>query len=298
MLQEGTGEMTKQLNIDKLLEYKIPQARDDYDPRDVILYALGVGAGLSVQINETNLLFEKDLQVLPTMALVLGTPGFWPMDPRAGLDWQSILHGEQRLKVFEPIDPFGTLVGETKITHIADKGPDKAALIQAVKELRTLGGTLVAEATEVWVARGAGGFGGSRKLPGEPLPSVPGGAPDFEVVLPTSRSQAAIYRLSGDRNPLHIDTQSALNAGFDRPILHGLSTMGLVARAIIHAVCGGIAQNLLEISARFTAPVFPGETIRSHIWQEADILHFHAEAVERGQRVIDNGFAMIRTVEL
>lgn len=289
--------MIEPLNIEKLLGYEIPQARDEYDPRDVILYALGVGAGLSDQIDETSLLFERDLQVLPTMALVLGTPGFWPMDPRSGLDWQAILHGEQRLELFEPLDPFGTVIGETKITEIADKGSGNSALIRAVKELRTLGGTLVAQATEVWVARGAGGFGGTRNLPGDPLPSVPGRAPDFEVLLPTSRAQSAIYRLSGDRNPLHIDQQIAQNAGFERPILHGLSTMGLVARAAIHAVCGGIAQNLGQIGARFTAPVFPGETIRSHIWQQGDILHFHAEAVERGQRVIDSGFAKITTTE-
>ncbi|MEH6758563.1 MAG: MaoC/PaaZ C-terminal domain-containing protein [Parasphingorhabdus sp.] len=288
--------MTDNLNIEKLMAYKIPQARDDYDPRDAILYALGVGTGLSDKIDETSLLFERDLQVLPTMALVLGTPGFWPMDPGSGLDWLNILHGEQRLKIFDPLDPFGTMIGETKVTDVADKGTGNAALIRAVKELRTPSGLIVAEASEVWVARGAGGFGGARDLPGDPLPPVPDRDPDFEVLLPTSLAQAATYRLSGDRNPLHIDPEIAQSAGFGRPILHGLSTMGLVGRALIHACCGSIAKNLHEIGVRFTAPVYPGDTIRTHIWQDNDIIQFRAEAIERKQPVIDNGLAKISTV--
>ena len=131
---------------------------------------------------------------------------------------------------------------------------------------------------------------------GNPLPPVPPRNPDFEVVLPTSLSQGATYRLSGDRNPLHIDPDIAQSAGFDRPILHGLSTMGLIGRAVIHACCGGIAKNLHEIGVRFTAPVYPGDTIRTHIWQDNDIIQFRAEAIERKQPVIDNGLAKIRTV--
>ena len=123
--------MTIPLDADKLLAYAIPQARDDYDPRDAILYALGTGAGLSAEVDETSLLFERQLQVLPTMALVLGTPGFWPMDPKTGLDWLSILHGEQRLKLHAPLDSFGTIIGETTVADLADKGPGKAALCVA-----------------------------------------------------------------------------------------------------------------------------------------------------------------------
>jgi acyl dehydratase len=285
--------MTEPLDAEKLLAFAIPQARDDYDPRDAILYALGVGAGLSREIDETHFLFERQLQVLPTMALVLGTPGFWPIDPASGLDWPQILHGEQRLKLFAPLDPAGTLIGETAVTDMADKGPTKAAIVRTVKHLKTPGGMLVAEATETWLVRGAGGFGGPRDLPGDPLPPTPQRNPDFEIILPTSLAQAATYRLSGDRNPLHIDQATALEAGFDRPILHGLSTMGLAARALIHACCAGKAESLREIALRFTAPVFPGETIRTHIWQDGNALHFRADAVERDVRVIDNGIALI-----
>ena len=281
------------LNFEKLRGFAIPQARDDYDPRDAILYALGVGAGLSAAIDETAMLYERRLQVLPTMALVLGTPGFWPMDPRCGLDWPRILHGEQRLKLYAPLDPAGTLIGETKVTDLADKGAGKAALVRAAKELRSPGGTLVAEAVETWVVPGAGGFGGPRELPGQALPALPQRDPDYAISLPTTLAQAAIYRLSGDRNPLHIDPAFARNMGFARPILHGLSTMGLVARALIHAACGGDAGVLREMGLRFTAPVYPGDTIRTHIWCEGQTLHFCADAVERAVRVIDNGVAEI-----
>ncbi len=281
------------LNRDKLLGYAIPDARDDYDPRDVIVYALGVGAGLSYDVDETHFLYEHGLQALPTMALVLGTAGFWPMDPKSGLDWINILHGEQRLTLHQPLDPVGIILGETRVTDLADKGPGKAAMIRAVKTLKNPGGELVAEATETWVVRGAGGFGGVRDLPGEALPEVPSRDPDYAVSLPTSLAQAATYRLSGDRNPLHIDPITARRAGFERPILHGLSTMGLIARALIHACAEGDAVLLREIALRFTAPVYPGDTIETHIWQEADKLHFRAAAVERNIVVATNGVAMV-----
>ncbi|MDK2757166.1 MAG: MaoC family dehydratase N-terminal domain-containing protein [Blastomonas fulva] len=285
--------MTRPLDLDRLLAYKVPDARDDYDPRDAIIYALGVGAGLRPDIDETRFLFERHLEVLPTMALVLGTPGFWPMDPQSGLDWPNILHGEQHLRLFQPLDPAGMVHGETRITDVADKGLGKAALIRATKTLRTLGGTLIAEATETWVARGAGGFGGERDLPGEALPPVPDRTPDLAITLPTSVVQAATYRLSGDRNPLHIDSQSARQAGYDRPILHGLSTMGVIARALIHACAGGEARALSEIALRFTAPVYPGDTLATHIWQQGDRVRFRTSANERGVVVADNGNALL-----
>lgn len=285
--------MTGPLDLARLLGYAIPDARDDYDPRDVILYALGVGAGLSDAVDETAFLYERQVQALPTMALVLGTPGFWPMDPACGIDWLRVLHGEERLRLFQPIEPAGALAGRTRITDVADKGVGGAALVRTVKELRTPGGTLVAEAETTWVLRGAGGFGGTPALPGEPLPQAPARDPDFQVDLPTSRNQAAIYRLSGDRNPLHIDAATARSAGLDRPLLHGLSTMGVCARALIHACCAGDAARLREIAVRFTAPVHPGDTIRTFVWQSGQDLWFRAEAAERGVRVIGNGTAKI-----
>lgn len=285
--------MSGPLDVEKLRAYAIPQTRDDYDPRDAIIYALGIGAGLDPDINERDFLYERQLQVLPTMALVLGSPGFWPMDPRCGLDWINILHGEQRLALFQHLDPADTLVGETQVTNIADKGLGKSALVQAVKTLRTPGGTLVAEATETWVVRGAGGFGGERKLPGQPLPAVPERDPDYMIALPTSVTQAATYRLSGDRNPLHIDPETARRAGFDRPVLHGLSTIGLASRALILALCANDAARLTAISARFITPVYPGDVINTEIWQDHANLAFRCHVAETGNIVLDNGVAVI-----
>ncbi len=285
--------MSKPLDVEKLRGYTIPQATDEYDPRDAIIYALGVGAGLDPATDEIDFLYERQLQVLPTMALVLGTPGFWPMDPGCGLDWINLLHGEQRLTLFQPLDVAGTLLGETNVTDIADKGPGKSALVRAVKILKTFSGLMVAEATETWLVRGAGGFGGERELPGVPLPPVPDRAPDFVVILPTAVTQAATYRLSGDRNPLHIDGATARRAGLDRPILHGLSTLGVAARALIQGCCGGNAARLSSIAARFTAPVYPGETIKTEIWNMPEGLHFRSSVTERKLVVIDHGIATI-----
>lgn len=281
--------MNQPLGAEKLLAYSIPATRDDYDPRDAILYALGVGVGLSAHIDETSFLYERDLQVLPTMALVLGTPGFWPMDPKTGLDWINILHSEQRLKLYIPLEPHGALIGETRVTDLADKGLGKAAIVRSAKHLHTPGGTLVAETIETWFVRGAGGFGGENCLPGEALPAVPERDPDFAITLPTSLAQAATYRLSGDRNPLHIDPLTARRAGLDRPILHGLSTMGVVARALIHSCCDGDASRLREIGLRFTAAVYPGDSLETHIWDETDGLHFRTFV---GETVVaDSGLA-------
>ena len=162
--------MTGPLNLATLRAYQVPDVRDDYDPRDTIIYALGVGAGLSDEVDETHFLFERKLHALPTMALVLGTAGFWAMDPKSGLDWLSILHGEQRLKLFRRLDPAGIVQGKTRVTDVADKGAGKAAMIRAVKTLHSLTGAQIAEMTETWVVVGAGGFGGERNLPGDPLP--------------------------------------------------------------------------------------------------------------------------------
>lgn len=215
------------------------------------------------------------------------------MDPGSGLDWLSILHGEQRLQIYSPLPPVGTLIGTTKVTDVADKGPGKPALIRARKELRTLSGLLVAETSEVWFVQGAGGFGGERSLPCGPGAQAPQRHPDYAITLPTSLAQAAIYRLSGDRNPLHIDPPTAAAAGFDRPILHGLAIMGLVGRALMHAACRGNPSILREMNVRFTAPVYPGNSIETHIWQDGNILHFRAFRSGTSDCVIDNGFARL-----
>lgn len=281
------------LDLDRLNAYQIPAASDTFDPRDTILYALGTGAGLSPDVDELHFVFERHLVALPTMAFVLGTAGFWPMDPACGIDWINVLHGDQRLRLYEPLPPMGELNGQTRVTGVADKGPGKPALVRAVKELRTNSGKLIAEARETWVLRGAGGFGGNRNLADDDFTPVPETPPTDGIDLPTSFNQALVYRLSGDRNPLHAEPASARKAGFDQPILHGLSTMGLIARALIHRCCEGDATRLSSIGLRFTAPVLPGDTIRTEIWRQGKQVRFRALAIERGVIVADAGDASI-----
>ena len=285
--------MSGPLDVARLRAYAVPSHRDSYDPRDAILYALGTGAGLSDTVDELDLLYERRLKVLPTMALVLGTAGFWPMDPKAGLDWPRILHGEQTLRLARPLASDDELVGATVIGDIADKGQGKPALVRATRTLRSLGGTTIATMDEVWVLRGAGGFGGERALPGAPPAISPERPPDAAIDLPTAPNQAALYRLSGDRNPLHVDPPAAAAAGFERPILHGLSTMGLIGRALVHRCCCGDPARLSSLAVRFTAPVFPGETIRTELWQEGGAIAFRASVPARDTIVIDGGRATI-----
>ncbi len=280
------------LDIERLLAYRVPEYHERYDMRDTILYALGVGAGLSPTVDELNFLYERDLKALPTMALVLGTPGFWAMDPKAGLDWPQILHGEESMVLHRPIEAEGELIGKTWVEDIADKGPGKPVMIRSRRALSTLSGLLVAEMSELWVLRGAGGFGGERHLPGEPLPAVPDRPADCVIELPTALNQALIYRLSGDRNPLHADPKLAKNVGFDRPILHGLGTMGFLGRALIHMCADGDPHRMRSMRQRFTAPVVPGDVIATEIWDEGDgSARFRATVPARGVVVADCGEA-------
>ena len=280
------------LDVERLRGYRVPECRESYDARDTILYALGVGAGLSDTVDELNLVFERDLVALPTMALVLGTPGFWAMDPKAGLDWVQILHGEQSLRLHRPLASQDILIGRTEIGPMADKGPGKPVMLRSSRTLTTTGGALVAEMAETWVLRGAGGFGGPRELDQEPRASMPDRASDAALDLPTSRQQALLYRLSGDRNPLHVDPGTARKGGFDGPILHGLGTLGVVGRAIIHLCAQGDPRRLSAISVRFTAPVIPGDMIRTEIWLEGDgTIRFRATVPEREVTVVDGGTA-------
>ncbi len=280
------------LDVARLRAYHVPPARDRYDRRETILYALGAGAGLA-ELDETHILWERDLVALPTLALVLGTPGFWPMDPASGLDWTMILHGEQSLRLYRPFEPEGDVAGATTIGRMRDKGAGRPAMLTTTRELTDgATGARIASLEELWVIRGAGGFGGEDVSISLPLPAMPGRPSDDALDLPTAPNQAALYRLMGDRNPLHVDVATARAAGLDRPILHGLATMGLVGRALIHLACAGDPRRLSAMRLRFTAPVIPGDTIRTEIWDEGDgMFRFRASVPARDALVVDCGVA-------
>jgi len=280
------------LDVAKLRAYRIPSLKAQYDARDAIIYALGCGAGLA-DIDETELIYEKRLKTLPTMAVVLGRGDLWCMDPDAGLDWPQILHAGQRLALFKPLAAQGSISTKSEILEISDKGPGKPALIAARRTVFDVAGDVIAEIEEVWIVRGAGGFGGERAFNFMPADPLPARAPDLSLVLPTAKNQAMLYRLSGDLNPLHVEPEVSRLGGFDRPVLHGLSTMGLACRALTHQVCAGDPAAIQAMSVRFTAPVWPGETIRTDFWTGADRIRFRAVAVERNEIVLDEGSAAL-----
>lgn len=276
---------------ERLRGYAVPDVRSRWDVRDTIRYALGVGAALG-DSDETRFVYEAGLVALPTMALTLGTPGFWLMEPDLGLDWAQILHSEQSLKLHRPLPAEGDLIGKTWIGPLADKGAGSAALLHCIRHLYDpTTQALVAEMEELWRLRGAGGFGGENIPLGLGFAPMPTDLPDRSVALPTARNQALLYRLTGDRNPLHALPTIAAQAGFDQPILHGLATMGLVARALIQACGDGDAARLTAIKMRFTAPVLPGDKVVTEIWDEAGSVRFRARVLTRDAVVVDGGSA-------
>jgi acyl dehydratase len=204
-----------------------------------------------------------------------------------------VLHGEQSFRLHRPLEPEGDISGETRVASLRDRGPGKPVTMHCTRELVDgATGAPVASLEELWVLRGAGGFGGEDRPNALALPAMPERAADLSLDLPTAANQAALYRLTGDRNPLHIDPATAREAGLARPILHGLATMGLVGRAIVHLVCEGDPRRLSAMRLRFTAPVLPGDVIRTELWDHGDgRFRFRASVPARDVRVIDCGGA-------
>jgi acyl dehydratase len=265
-----------------------------YAAKDTILYALGLGAGAD-PMDEADLRFvyEEGLAALPTMAVVLGYPGFWVKDPATGVDWKKVLHGEQGVIIHRPLPASGTVIGKTRVDEIIDKGAGKGALMFSTREVfDKASGDLLATLTSTSFMRGDGGFGGPSGPTPEPH-ALPTRAPDTSVDLKTLPQAALIYRLSGDYNPLHADPKVAAAGGFPRPILHGLCTFGVAGRAILKACCGNDPAKLKRIQVRFSAPVYPGETIRTEIWRDGKIVSYRARVMERDLIVLNNGLAEV-----
>jgi acyl dehydratase len=266
----------------------LPAQTYEYNDRDVILYALGVGA----TTKELDFVYEKNLKVLPTFAVIPAFPVMMGIGQVVEINPVMVLHGEQRFEIKNPIPTKGKLTTGGKIGAIYDKG--SGAVIVVDSETKDESGTvLFANRASIFV-RGAGGFGGERGPSASSQNVPPEKRPDYTVEYKTSEDQAAIYRLSGDRNPLHIDPDFAKLGGFDRPILHGLCTFGHVGRAVLHSACGGDPARFKDFEVRFSGVVFPGETIVTEIWHESDKrVLVQAKTKERGESVIANAAATI-----
>lgn len=259
-------------------------SRQTVTKRDVMLYALGVGA------DELAFVYEENLQMLPSMATTLAYPGFVWKDFDLGADWKKVLHGETSIEIHRPLPVEGELIGETKFGPFFDKGADKGTVAYQTREIRDADGNLLVTVRNGSFLRGDGGQGGSSEPQPRPRP-LPDRPADEVITLTTAANQALIYRLSGDYNPLHIDPEVAKVGGFDRPILHGLATFGVVGRAVLAALCGNESSRLRRLDARFASPVYPGETIRTEIWREGDgVASYRASVVERDLVVLNNGY--------
>ena len=239
----------------------------EWTDRDTLLYALGVGAGIDDLAFTTENSHGVEQQVLPTYA-VIACPAWGAVGEVGSFNFGMLLHGSQQTRLFAPLPPAGKLNVVSEVLDIQDKGEGKNAIL-VFKGTGTDPdtGQVIAESVSTAVVRGAGGFGGQQgQRPA--APEIPDREPDAQVELSTREDQALIYRLSGDRNPLHSDPWFAKEmAGFPKPILHGLCTYGVAGRALVAELGGGDATKVTAISARFTKPVFPGETLTTSIWR-------------------------------
>ncbi|MET0185187.1 MAG: MaoC/PaaZ C-terminal domain-containing protein [Achromobacter sp.] len=256
------------MKYDTIKQWDFPTVKQTYTEKDTILYALGIGLGADpMDTRQLVYVYEANLRAFPTQSVVLAYPGFWMRDPRAEIDWVKLVHGEQRLQMHRPLPAAGTVTARTRVTHVIDKGADRGALVVSERTLLGPDGEKIATISQTTFCRGDGGFGQGDESP-PPLPATPNTPPDQTVTLAISPRAALIYRLSADPNPLHIDPEVARQAGYPRPILHGLATYGVAAQAVVQACCGHDAQRLTGLDLRFSAPVYPGETLAVDLWQD------------------------------
>jgi acyl dehydratase len=265
-------------------------ARRRWDSKDCLIYALGVGAGAADPLAELEFTTENTNEVqqraLPTMAVVLGAGGGGAWSALGDFNWAMLVHGEQAIELHREIPVEGELESVTEIAGIYDKGKGAVVVTETVSTLVETGEPLFSTRSSAFI-RGEGGWGGDRGPSGTPN-QPPERAADEEITLQTRTDQALLYRLSGDRNPLHSDPSFAAMGGFDRPILHGLCTYGFTGRALLHARCGSDPARFRAMEGRFSSPVMPGESLTVQIWDE-DGDHLFRTLGGDGRVVLDAG---------
>ena len=260
-----------------------------YTWRDTVLYALGVGAKLPGELAFLD--NSQGPRVLPTFAVVPSFNAMLSVCNQLGADMAMVVHGEQTVTLHRPIPAAGTFATTATVTGIYDKG--KGAVAQVSCTTTSADGAPVFENLFSIFVRGAGGFGGDRG-PEAPAVSYPDRAPAFAVTETTTAEQAALYRLSGDENPLHISPAAAAAVGFPQPSLHGLCTYGFAGRAVLAQACAGDVTRFASFSARFSAPVLPGETLTTEGWRTTDQEYVVRVKDGAGKIVLANGRALVK----
>jgi acyl dehydratase len=265
-------------------------SRRSWTSKDALLYALGVGAGAADPLQELEFTTENTSsapqRALPTIAVVLGPlGGGW--DKLGSFNPAMLVHGEQGITLHREIPVEGELEAYGEITGIYDKGKGAVVVTESTSTLVDTGEPLFTTRMSAFI-RGEGGWGGDRGPSGTPN-AAPEREPDHAVTVQTRHDQALVYRLSGDRNPLHSDPSFAAMGGFDRPILHGLCTYGFTGRALLHALCGSDPARFRGMDARFSSPVMPGERLTVKAWIDGDGAAIFQTCGQDGRVVIDAG---------
>ncbi len=283
------------IDLEKAKGAKLPASEGSWSQDDVILYHLGVGAGANpTEPGELEYTYEKKLKVLPSFGVipVFGALGGMAQVPGIQVNFALVLHGEQDIELHKPLPPTAKVASRGRVAEIYDKG--KAALIVLEVETREAdsGDPLFTNRFSLF-ARGEGGFGGeSGPKAGNQAPDR---TPDAVVESPTLPQQALLYRLNGDKNPLHADPEVAKLGGFDTPILHGLCSFGIVCKAAVDHALAGDVKKVARYQARFAGVVFPGETIVTSLWKEDDRILIAAKSKERDKPVISNSAITLRS---
>jgi acyl dehydratase len=282
------------LNYERVMAYRPADIAVSYGAHECILYALGIGLGMDpLDPGALKFVYERaGLEAFPTMAVVLGWPGRMT-DPAFGIDERLVVAGDLKVVLHRPLAPEARLVSRPRVKEVIDKGPGNAAIILNTRDLLAEDGTLVATVDSSTFARKHGGFGG-KATQTPPQHAVPQIAPQMICDLPTPPNLALLYRLNGDENPLHADPGRAKEAGFDRPILHGAASFGIAAHAVLRTCADYRPQRLASFEARFSRPVFPGETIRTEVWRDGERVSFQCRVVGRDEIVLSNGLAVLR----
>lgn len=282
------------IDVEKAMAAKLSTETLSWTEDQVILYHLGIGAGVpSTEPGELAYTYEAQLKVLPTFAVIPVGKALLSVIGVDGLEFNPalLLHGEQEIEVHGPIPTAATAVNSARIAGIYDKG--KAALLVLETETKdTAGKPLFTNRFSLFL-RGEGGFGGSSG-PKQRI-ETPSREPDAVVESPTLPQQALIYRLSGDKNPLHCDPAFAGFAGFEQPILHGLCTYGIACKAAVDKLLDGDVTKVAKYQARFRGVVYPGETLVTSMWREDGMIFIRADTKERGTEVLSNTAITLRS---
>jgi acyl dehydratase len=283
------------IDVSRAVGAELPAVSFTWSDQDIILYNLGVGAGdPPTDPRELKYVYESDLRVVPAFGTIPPFGMMMNVGTLDGLeiDLARILHGEQRLTVHSPIPKSGSVTQSGRVVDVYDKGKGALLVVEVVSVLEKTGEPLFTNRSGIYV-RGEGGFGGPSGPPSANTP--PQRQPDHVVESVTLPQQALLYRMaSGDKNPLHADPGFAAFAGYDRPILHGLCTYGIVAKAVVEAALDGEPERMHTYEARFTGHVFPGETLITRIWEVDHHWVVAAATKERATTVLSNCAVTVR----